>query len=380
MLRFIAVASATIFLASGSLAQSPTPTATMSPAGTPPPAKSPAPPPPPSPSPSAAASTGELIDSLSQTDLQAIIKLLKSNFTNPDAVTDAELNRATIMGLIDRLSHGVVLLPNRDNAAPEPTAPFYSEILDGHIGYLRPGTLNNGNLAAMDKALNEFTAKKVDALIVDLRAGGPGNDFAMAAEFAKRFCPRDKTLFKVRRSADSQERAFTSDRDPAFRGLITVLADEETAGGAEAVAAALRLYTKALIIGQQTAGRAVEYSDLSLPSGKILRVAVAQAALPDDQPLFPEGIKPDLPVEMPLANKRRIFQASAQQGMGPFVYEAERPHMNEAALLAGTNPELDAAEAAQRVRERGPEKPAVHDLVLQRALDLVTSLEVFQKR
>jgi hypothetical protein len=53
--------------------------------------------------------------------------------------------------------------------------------------------------------------------------------------------------------------------------------------------------------------------------------------------------------------------------------------MNEAALLAGTNPELDAAEVAQRRRER-PEKAALHDVVLQRALDLVTSLEVYQKQ
>jgi hypothetical protein len=54
--------------------------------------------------------------------------------------------------------------------------------------------------------------------------------------------------------------------------------------------------------------------------------------------------------------------------------------MNEAALLAGTNPELEAAEAAQQRRGRAPEKPPAHDPVLQRALDVVTSLEVYQKR
>lgn len=40
----------------------------------------------------------------------------------------------------------------------------------------------------------------------------------------------------------------------------------------------------------------------------------------------------------------------AEKGMAPFVYETERPHLNEAALLAGTNPELDAAEAQHRNR------------------------------
>ncbi len=183
----------------------------------------------------------------------------------------------------------------------------------------------------MDKKLENFASKKVDALIVDLRDSEPASDFALAAEFAKRFCPKGKPLFTLRKPAARQDRAFNSDRDPAFQGLIVVLADGDTAGGAEALAGALRLYDKALVIGQPTAGRAVEYSDLPLPSGKILRVAVAEVVLPEGQPLFPDGVKPDLPVEMSMAEKRQIFQLSAEKGMGPFVYETDRPHLNEAA-------------------------------------------------
>src|SRR5260370_27974370 len=100
---------------------------------------------------------------------------------------------------------------------------------------------------------------------------------------------------------------------------------------------------------------------------------VAQAG----RPLFPEGIKLDLPIEMSMADKRQIFQLSGEKGMGPFVYETGRPHMNEAALLAGTNPEVEAAEAAQQRRGRALEKPPAHDPVLQRALDVVTSLEIY---
>jgi hypothetical protein len=78
-------------------------------------------------------------------------------------------------------------------------------------------------------------------------------------------------------------------------------------------------------------------------------------------------------------DKRQIFQVSAEKGMSPFIYEAGRAHMNEAALLAGTNPELDAAEAAQQRRGRPLEK-GPYDSVLQRAVDLVTSLAIYQKR
>ena len=333
-----------------------------------------------SPSPSATPTATDLINSLGPADLQAAITLLKSNFTNPDAITETELNRATVQGLMTRLPNGVKLLPNRESAPTEAPTPLYSEILDGHIEYLRLGSLNNANLQAMDKSLSNFTGKKVDALVVDLRASSGTNDFAVAAEFAKRFCPKGKPLFTLRKPAARQDRVFNSDRDPAFHGLIMVLADGDTAGGAEAVAAALRVYDKALVVGQPGAGRAAEYSDLALPGGKILRVAVAEMVSPEGHSLFADGVKPDLPVEMSVADKLQIFQLSGEKGMGPFVYQAGRPHMNEAALLAGTNPELEAAEAAQQRRGRAPEKPLAHDPVLQRALDVVTSLEIYQKR
>jgi Peptidase family S41 len=333
-----------------------------------------------SPSPSGSPTTEDLVNSLGPPDLQAVITLLKSNFTNPEAITDTELNRATVEGLIMKLPRGVMLLPAKENAPAETPTLFYSEIIGGHIGYVRVGSLNAANLQALDKSVANFAAKNVNALIMDLRASPATTDLPLAAEFAKRFCPKGKTLFTLRKPVGHQDRVFSSDRDPAFRGLVMVLTDGDTVGAAEAIAAALRFYNKALLIGQVTAGRAAEYSDLLLPSGKILRVAVAEMVSPEGRPLFPEGIKPDLPIEMSMADKRQIFQLSGEKGMGPFVYEGARPHMNEAALLAGTNPEVEAAEAAQQRRGRSPEKPSTNDPVLQRALDVVTSLEVYQKR
>src|SRR2546427_931626 len=380
MSRFLLTIFTISILAANLLAQSPTP---ASPAPTssrrPPliPSKSLALP---SPSPSATPTTEDLVNSLGPADLQAVITLLKSNFTNSDAITDIELNRATVEGLLVRLPRGVILLSGKENVPSAASSGFYSEVIAGSIGYVRLGSLNSANLQALDKSLSNFGGKKVNALIVDLRASQTTDDLALAAEFAKRFCPRGKTIFTLRNPAGHQDRGFNSDRDPAFRGLVMVLADGDTDGAAEAIAAALRFYDKALVIGQPTAGRAAEYSDLPLPTGKILRLAVAEMISPEGRSLFPEGVKPDLPVEMSLADKRQIVQLSGEKGMGPFLYEAGRPHMNEAALLAGTNPEVEAAEAAQQRRGRPPEKPPPHDPVLQRALDVITSLEVYQKR
>ena len=352
----------------------------QSPAPTPTPQTGPKSPAQPTPSPSATPTLEELVDSLGPADLQAFITLLKANFAEPDAITDTELNRATVEGLLVRLPRGITLLAGKENVSAATPGAFYSELIGGRTGYVRLGTLNNANLQALDKALSGFAAKKVNDLIVDLRASSTTNDLPMATEFAKRFCPKGKPIFTARKPTGHQDRVFSSDRDPAFRGLIMVLADNDTSGAAEAIAAALRFYNKALVIGQPTAGRAAEYSDLPLPNGKELRLAVSEMVSPEGRSLFREGVKPDLPVEMSLSEKRQIFQSNSDKGMGPFIYETGRPHMSEAALLAGTNPELEAAEAAQQRRGRAPEKPPPHDPVLQRALDVVTSLEVYQKR
>ncbi|MEY2575496.1 MAG: carboxyl-terminal processing protease [Verrucomicrobiota bacterium] len=332
-----------------------------------------------SPSPTPTPTTRSLIDSMDSADLKEAIQLLKKNYIKPDALNETELSRAAFEGILARLGRGVVLLSNANAEPAEPAAPFYGEVLEGHIGYLRLGGLNRANLDALDANLQTFPAKKVDAVVIDFRASAATNDFPLASDFAKRFCPKDKTLFTLRKTTAKQERVFTSDRDPAYQGLIIILADGDTAGAAEAVAGVIRIYDKALIIGQQTAGRAVEYSDLKLPSGKVLRVAVGEVVLPEGHPLFPGGLKPDVPVEMAAVDKREIFQTSREKGMTPFVVENSRPHLNEAALISGRNPELEAMEAVQR-KNKNPEKSGVHDAALQRALDAVTSITIFQKK
>ena len=316
---------------------------------------------------------------MDSTDLKEAIQLLKNNYIKPEALNETELSRAAFEGILTRLGRGVILLPSANADSAESATPFYGEILDGHVGYLRLGVLDKANLGALDTNLQNFAAKKVDAVVLDFRASPAANDFPVAAEFAKRFCPKDKPLFTLRKTNARQERTFNSERDPSYQGLIIVLADGDTAGAAEAVAGVIHIYDKAVVIGQPTAGRAVEYSNLKLPSGKVLRVAVSEAVLPEGNPLFPGGLKPDVPVEMPAADKREVFQASREKGLTAFISENSRPHLNEAALISGKNPELEAMEAAQR-RKTNPEKSGTHDTVLQRALDVVTSIGIFQKK
>ena len=234
------------------------------------------------------APTAVTIDSLDTADLQQALTLIKNNYVAPDRLGDTEINRATLTGLLARLGRGVMLLPARAAMPAAPAQPFYRELIDGHVGYLRAATLSKVGLQEMDAALRDFAGKKVGPIILDLRAASESNDYSAAADFAKRFVPNGKPLFTLRSRNRKEERPFVSNQEPVYSGFIVLLIDGDTAGGAEVLAAVLRFYDKAIAIGATTAGRAVEYSDLPLPSGKIVRVAATEAALPDQRILFPD--------------------------------------------------------------------------------------------
>ena len=320
----------------------------------------------------------ETVDALSDADLKDFLRLLRENYIKPDALSEAELSRATIQGMIERLAPGASLRPAIAEGQSE-SSPFKSEVIAGNAGYLRVGSLNAENIAALDAALQDIAAKKIGAVILDLRATPAGSEFAQAAEVCKRFCPKGKVLFTVKKPTVREEQVLTSKEDPKFTKLLVALVDSDTAGAAEIIAAVLRTHAKAMIIGQRTRGEAVEFSDIPLPSGKVLRVAVAEAALPDATPVFPGGVKPDLSVEVSQETTKNVLQQSLESGVGPLVEETEREKMNEAALVGKRNPELDAMQAAQ-ARKGEKQKAPLRDVVLQRALDFITTIGLYEKK
>ena len=382
----------------------------------PPPAASPTPPPPPPPAPSPATAQNTptpalspappgvpkstpppptppgseqeaLVDSLNPGELQEAVNLLRANYVRPDDVGDRAIARATLDGLLDRLDHGAMLLPKPGgNGAPSAAhAPdplpdaFAAEAVEDRTGYVRLGALTRDHLGDLDKALKDFSDRKLPALVLDLRATAGSSDYELAADVIRRFVAKGKPLFTLRKPSNNQERLFTSNADPAFGGTVLIAVDADTAGAAETIAAVIRNYDRSLVIGEPTAGQAVEYADLRLSGGTLLRVAVSQVVLPANLSIFPDGVKPDLPVKTPHADKVAIFAQSQGKSIAPFVFETERPKFNEAALVSGVDPRYDAAASLQRAQREGkpPPPPPLRDPVLERAFDMATAVSTF---
>jgi Peptidase family S41 len=349
---------------------SPSPSPVAEPSASPSPTPTPAPTPTPTPR-----TTRDLINGLNDDDVEKALQTFKEGFFDGSKVDEREMKRATLEGVVRRLSPGAAIVSASTKSAPHTEIPFLVEILDSHIAYFRLGALTKDTLAQFDAALASFSDKDIDAVILDVRGLPDGGDYETAAEFARRFCPKGKMLFSIQKPSAKQERIFTSNQDPAFQGVVVLLTDFETSGAAEALAGTLRLNAGAMIIGSDTTGEAVEFAEAPIGGNAVLRVAVAQVILPNSGPIFPDGLKPDVSISLPREVRDQIFRESKEKGVSQFVFDPERRRMNEASLVANLNPEIEAMQVAQRDRGKAPQ---VRDTVLQRAVDLVTAINFYK--
>ena len=333
-------------------------------------------------SPSAAETTlpsplNGLVDQLDKAQLQELIQELRSNYVDQRALTSDEISQATVQGLLTRLGPGATLQTRAEAEEPPVIRPFKIEVVGNHFGYIRFGTLSKDTISRLDSALNDFRTRGFSGVILDLRTCGAGGDFQLAADLVNRFVPKGKLLFKLVEPKSDQDQVFTSSIDPLYRGPVAVVVDQDTSGAAEAIAETLKIQDHALILGHKTAGRAVEYQRYPIGNSLVLTLAVRQLMVPDGPAIFPNGLQPDIPVNFSDADEKNILKLTDTESITPFVVDEERPRTNEAALVAGTNPEIDAYEA----QEAGKTPAATpKDLALQRAIVFLTTVSVYRSR
>jgi Peptidase family S41 len=318
-----------------------------------------------------------LVDQLGPTQYQEILSQLRSNYVDPTAVNTQALDQAAMVELLSKLGPGVRLRLRSELEKPTATRPFRSEILNEHFGYIRCGTLNQNTLVKLDDALGTFRNQNVRGVIVDLRTTPESTDYHLAGEFVSRFVLKDTLVYRIAGSKADQERSFSSTLDPLYQGALAVLVDQETSGATEVIAAALKVKAHALLIGQKTIGSAAEYQNSPIGNNLLIAIAITQVQVPGYPTIFPNGLQPDILVSQPVDQERSVLAESDDQSSAPFITDEPHQHLNEAALVAGTNPELDAYEAQQSGQTQ-PAKPK--DVMLQRAVDFLITVNLYKAR
>ena len=170
-----------------------------------------------------------------------------------------------------------------------------SEVLEGNIGYMRILRFGDDTSSLATKAAEDFKAKGVQKIILDLRGNGGG--LLMSSKEVASLWLDDKVIVSERTGGTTTE-TLRSGRKPVLGGLKTVvLVDGGSASASEIVAGALKDNGAATLVGEKTFGKgSVQLIEDVLSGGK-LKVTVAKWYTPNGTNINKEGIKPDKEVK-----------------------------------------------------------------------------------
>jgi len=326
---------------------------------------------------------GSLVDTLDQAALQEAFRLLTNDYIQEKDLDPLEVNRAALQGLLERLDFGAMLLTEKTRAESDSPFGFHHARAHESIAYVRFGRYTEEEIGKFDAALKEYqTDKAITHLVLDLRSPQAQAEFSIASRILSRFRPPNELLFKIRRPGNDRPTLFVSTPEAESCRLETILlVDRETGNVGEIIAAVLKRQSDCLIIGEKTPGLAVEYRDVPLGEDRILRYAIAEVVLEDDSSIFRTGIQPDLLTPTPLKTKADLFRAvDGGKPLADFLVQKERPRMNEAALVAGTDPEIDYYLLLSQNKPTPWDRPPLLDRALQQAVDLLDTTRFLESK
>lgn len=317
------------------------------------------------------------VDDLSQAAVQSAFQILRSDYIRREDLSFDELNRAALQGLLARLDFGAELIRHDSKVAP-PVSGVHSELLTTDVAYLRPQAFVEGEVTQMEAALRQFATQDVPWIILDLRSPAAPGSFDVAAAMLDFFLPEGELIFKMKQIGKDTADLTLSKAGQVWKRPVVVLIDGETGNIGETIAAVLNQRQRALLVGSPTRGGTVRYETVPVDDRWSLRFARAEMLLQDDTSIFKKGLKPRYAMDLPGNVKQSIFKESLGTSIKPHVFDQARLRYNEAALVAGKHPELDAyirRSAGQSIS--GDDMPE-RDTVLQRALDMIQSTTFLQ--
>jgi hypothetical protein len=318
-----------------------------------------------------------------------VYELIHAHLTG---VSETELNRAAVQGLLTSLGPKVSLVANsaaNSESAPKPLVT-QANVFEDDIGYLRIGRVGDGLAKAVQDGYGSLAAtNKLKGLVLDLRFAD-GSDYAAAAAVTDLFLKKERPLLDwgngVVRSKEKME---------AIGVPVAVLVNRRTSAAAEALAASMRETGTGLLLGSRTAGQAMISKDFPLKDGEVLRIATSPIKLGDGAALSSQGIRPDITVEVSPREERLYYDdpyremgtntllASANAGLtnqsGSTNRTGRRSRFNEAELVRERKEGLNSDSDTIPDNAGVPEELSVQDPSLARALDFLKGLAVVRQ-
>jgi len=184
--------------------------------------------------------------------------------------------------------------------------PVKAEVRDtniGKVGYLQLRQFNGNAAADMKKAVKSQLEAGVTGFILDLRSN-PGGLLYSSAEIARLWLENSTIVSTIDRAGESDR--LVANRQALTDKPLVVLVDKGSASASEILAGALQDNKRAALVGTQTFGKGLVQSVHPLGDGSGMAVTIAKYYTPDGTDINRSGIKPDVVIELTVADRERI--------------------------------------------------------------------------
>jgi carboxyl-terminal processing protease len=167
--------------------------------------------------------------------------------------------------------------------------------VDGHkVGWVRFTTFSEGAHGELREELERLYRRGAEGAIIDLRGNGGGllNEAVLSASVFV----EDGVVVSTR-SRTQGDRSYEAAGDALDPRPTVVLVNRDSASASEILAAALKEYEVATVVGTRTFGKGTFQEVIALPAGGAVDLTIGQYLTADGTSIAGEGVKPDVRAE-----------------------------------------------------------------------------------
>ena len=239
---------------------------------------------------------------------------------------------------------------------------------EGKVAFIRVTSFNEQTESGVEKAMRELRKEIGDGLqgvVIDLR-NNPGGLLDQAVAVSDAFLEKGEIVSTRGRGSRGGQR-FNARAGDIAEGLpVVVLINGGSASAAEIVAGALQDHRRAIILGTRSFGKGSVQTVIPLPGEGAMRLTTARYYTPSGRSIQAKGIEPDIVVDA-----------------GTIQVTSDAARRREEDLRGRLDSEVqnsDSPEVEEEIAAELTEDDALRDYQLQRALDLIRGLALFENR
>lgn len=211
-------------------------------------------------------------------------------------------------------------------------------MIDSDTALIRIIEFSGHMVEDFQKAIKELESKGMKKLIIDLRYN-PGGLLAASIDIAKMFLGDKKMIVYTKGRTDKEYSEYRSDEISKYPKLpLVVLVNKYSASASEILAGSLKDNKRAIIIGENTFGKASVQTIMPLSDGSAMRLTIAKYYTPNGSMIQREpktgkgGIEPDVEIKLSKDEELKLYEGMQEIYYPDKSKEKNKKEINDKAI------------------------------------------------